>query len=111
MNANLVTDAKLALVIAEGKPPLVPNMNDRAPTQWQFFVAKVGELGTPPAGTLTIHENVWLIPLANGLPFATKLIEWAQSYSVSIRILFLTEVPVWIKYPPDAEEKPSQATP
>jgi hypothetical protein len=103
MNENLVTDAKFAFVIAEGKPPLVPDRTDRAPTQWQFFVGKVRELESLTEGMQKIHENVWLIPLATGLPFLTKLIEWAGSFGVSIRILFLAEAPIWIKYPPDTK--------
>jgi hypothetical protein len=103
MNANLVTDAKFAFVVAEGKPPLVPDRPDDAPTQWQFFVRKARELESPLEGMQKIHENVWLLPLATGLPFLTKLIEWAGSYEVSIRILFLAEAPNWIKYPPDTK--------
>ena len=56
-----------------------------------------------PEGTQKIHENVWLLPLANGLPFLAKLIDWGNSYSIPIRILFLAELPIWIKYPPDAK--------
>jgi hypothetical protein len=50
-----------------------------------------------------VHENVWLIPLADGLPFLAKLIDWGGSDGVSIRILFLAEASNWIKYPPAAK--------
>jgi hypothetical protein len=107
MNANLVTDAKFAFVVAEGKPPLVASRFDDAPTKWQFFVANTQKLDPPPAGTQKIHENIWLIPLSIGLPFLTELIECSRGQSVTLRILFLAESPEWItypiKYPPDAK--------
>jgi hypothetical protein len=107
MNANLVTDAKFALVVAErGKEKAGISVQ----ANWQDFLSNVKGKCYPPEGNTTIHENVWLIPLATGLPFLAELIDWGKSYSVAIRILFLAEAPTWIKYPPDAEAKPSQPT-
>jgi hypothetical protein len=110
MNANLVTDAKFAFVIAERKEYKVGGGNEHI-RQWTDFLGNVKMYSTPPEGTQKIHENVWLIPLSSGLPFLSQLIDWGGSSGVSIRILFLEEAPNWIKYPPDAkpadETKPS----
>jgi hypothetical protein len=102
---NPVPQPKYALAIAEGTPPLVQARFDDAPTQWQFFVANAKTLESLPKDTIKIHENVWLIPLATGIPFLAKLIESCPTYSVSIRVIFLEEIPKWIKYPPNASPK------
>jgi len=106
MNSTLVTEAKFAFVIAE-KKGYIAGSEHESTRQWQDFLGNVQRISFPPAGMQKIHENVWLIPLSNGLPFVTKLIDWGASFGVSIRILFLEEAPDWIKYPPDAEAKPS----
>jgi hypothetical protein len=110
MNENLVTDAKFAFVVAE-RQKYVPGMGSSVQSNWQDFLNNVRNNVYLPEGTETIHENFWLIPLANGLPFLAHLIRLGDSYSVPIRILFLANVPTWIKYPPDAptadESKPS----
>jgi hypothetical protein len=108
MNENLVTDAKYAFVVAE-REKYHPGIGTEA--NWQHFLANIRDSTYPPAETLTIHDNIWLIPLATGLKFLSDLTKWGESYSVPIRILFLAEAPTWIKYPPDAKEKTSQPTP
>src|ERR1700722_14996664 len=110
MNENLVTNAKYEFVGAERQPNDV-GIGVSVLANWQHFVGNIKQNTIPPEGTQTIHDNIWLIELSNGLPFLTKLIEWGESYSVSIRILFLAEAPTWIKYPPDAQAKPSKDTP
>ena len=100
MNENLVTDAKFAFVVAE-RQKNIPGVGVQA--NWQEFLKTVADTAHPPVGTQTIHENIWLIPLATGLPFVSELIRCSGDWSVSIRILFLAQPPVWIKYPPDAK--------
>jgi hypothetical protein len=109
MNANLVTDAKFAFVVAEWNYKQWQGNDHKE--KWQQFLSAIQRNAKLPAGMQTIHENVWLLPLANGLPFLANLIEWARSYEIPIRILFLAEAPDWIKYPPDATEAVSQTTP
>jgi hypothetical protein len=99
MNANLVTDAKYALVIAERKE-FRSALGTEPTRQWLDFLGNVQRTADSPSGTQKIHENVWLLPLATGLPFLGKLVDWSGSFEVSIRILFLEEVPNWIEYPP-----------
>lgn len=99
VNPNLVTDAKLALVVAE-QQPRKDAKGARVEANWQEFLTNVKGRCTPPEKTTKIHENVWLIPLATGLPFLAELIQWGNAYSVPIRILFLAESPDWIEYPP-----------
>jgi len=104
VNMNLVTDAKFAFVVAE-KQKYTPATGADYEKNWLNFVGNIRQNTRQPEGTQTIHDNIWLIELSNGLPFLAELIRWADSYSVPIRILFLEEAPTWIKYPPDA--KPS----
>jgi hypothetical protein len=72
-------------------------------SSWQDFVTNIRNNTSPPSKTITIHENVWLIPLANGLPFLGDLVRRAESCQIPMRVLFLEEEPTWIKYPPDAK--------
>lgn len=102
MNANLVTDAKFALVIAERLKYRPSTGNDHL-KNWSNFEGNIKQNVLQPEGTQTIHDNIWLIPLSNGLPFLAELLRWGGSYSIPIRILFLAEAPEWIKYPPDAK--------
>jgi hypothetical protein len=110
MNANLGTDAKYAFVIAE-RQKYVPGIGSHVQANWQDFLKIVQDTGHLPADCTTIHENIWLIPLATGLPFVSELIQAGAKHSVAIRILFLNDTPTWLKYPPDDEAKPSQPTP
>ena len=97
---------KLAFVIAAY--PKEPTLNGRESREnWLDFVGNLQRHGRPPAGMQTLHDNVWLIPLANGLPFLNELIQLGHSYSVPINILFLEDAPTWITYPPAKPEKPT----
>ena len=101
-------NAKFALVIAE--PP--ENQYRESDTKrWQDFVNNIPRFAPPNKETLTIHENVWRIPLDTGMPFLCKLFGFANGAGIPLHILFLDAEPEWIKYPPDDEGKPSQATP
>ena len=62
-----------------------------------------------------IHENVWLMQLETELLPLLEILQWCKEASMPVRVLFLEESPVWLKFPPDAkpndETKPSQSTP
>jgi hypothetical protein len=100
-------NAEFALVIAERLPSGATN--DPQGREWGNFLSTIRTSGKPPAKTKTLHENVWLIPLENGIPFLGKLIDWASTEPIRLNILFLDEEPGWIKYPPDAS-KPDEKT-
>jgi hypothetical protein len=101
-------NAKFALVIAEPTKPL-PGVD--AVRKWKEFLYNIQTNLRPSEAILKIHENVWLIPLDTEMRFLTQLFDWAYGVEIRLRILFLDAEPNWIKYPPDAEAKPSQATP
>src|SRR5260221_6106149 len=94
---------KFALVIAKKQKP-TPGVE--IGDKWLDFLASLNRTSPPIEGSMHFHDNVWLLPLENGLSFLCKMIEWAGQFSVSIRILFLDELPDWTKYPPAAKEKP-----
>jgi hypothetical protein len=91
--------AKFALVIGE-RP--TTNTSDVPVPRWSKFLSDIQKNIQPCAEIQKIHENVWLIPLGIGIPFLGQLIEWAGSYQIPLRILFLDAEPDWIKYPPDS---------
>jgi hypothetical protein len=102
-----MNNAKYALLIAQ------PHKEDKwfyVSDSWKNFLTNLQQ-NIPPAGkTERIAENVWLIHLESELPVLSTLIDTLRSYTIPIRLLFLEDAPDWIKYPPDAETKPSQAT-
>jgi hypothetical protein len=106
MNSNLDADVKFALVVAERGKHEIGGGNVHL-SNWQTFLSNIHNNAYPPKDATKIHENIWLIPLSSGLPFLGDLIRRATNDGVSIRVLFLAEAPNWIKYPPDAEAKPS----
>jgi hypothetical protein len=100
---NTHPESKFAFVVAERPKhdPAQP-INDVG-MNWTDFLVNVQNIAKPPEGMQKIHDNIWLIPLANGLPFLAGLIQWGGAYRVQIRILFLDEAPNWLQYPPPAE--------
>jgi hypothetical protein len=102
MCENLVSDAKIAVVIAE-REKYVPGIGSLAQKNWLNFLDDVQNNGRQPADATMIHENIWLIPVATGLPFVSELIGAGGRHSVAIRILFLNDIPAWIEYPPIAK--------
>jgi len=93
------TNAKLALVIVEPAKCDASNMEPQR--EWKEFLYKIQERTTPTKTTTKIHENIWLIPLSDGLPFLMDLFLIAKSFHIPLRILFLDSEPDWLKYPPD----------
>jgi len=93
-------NARFAFVIAE--PPKTYSGTQQSPLlQWQNFQTSIKTNLPPSEETLKIHDNVWLIPLKSGMPFLTKLFDWAYQMRIPLHILFLNEKPDWIEYPPD----------
>jgi hypothetical protein len=102
---DLSNNSRFAFVVCE-RP--VYSLDIQNPERkWQEFLTNIQYQLKPVEGIQRIHDNVWLIPLANGMPFLTKLFEWATSMGIPLRILFLESEPAWIKYPPDPETSPS----
>jgi len=100
---NIHLEPKFAFVVAE-RPKYNPASGVPDPEEkWQGFLGNAKNIPKPPEGMQKIHDNVWLMPLATGLPFLGQLIQWADSYRVAIRILFVDEAPNWLQYPPPAD--------
>ena len=91
------TFMKHALVIAE-----LPQSKtrDEGQTIWLGFLEYVRRIGEHPKETIQLAENVWQIPLDNGLIFLGKMLELAETNQIPMRVLFLDELPAWIKHPP-----------
>ena len=105
---NVFPNAKFALVIAESEKDSF-GIEDRE--TWHNFVLNIPQKLRQSKNIEAIHDNVWLINLENELPALSALIQKTAERKIHIRLLFLAEAPDWIKYPPAAEEKPSQSTP
>ncbi len=93
-------NAKIALVIAE---PIKSKAGYADQDTWRSFLASIQKNVKQIEGIDCFHENVWQIPLDNGLPFLVELLRWAGGIGIQIRVLFLEEAPDWIKYPPDVQ--------
>ncbi len=94
-----MNNAKFALVIAGS---LSHQYGGPDEGQWRSFLASIQKNVPPDEGTLRIRENVWQIPLDTGMPFLSKLFDWASGMRIPMHILFLDEKPDWIQYPPAA---------
>jgi hypothetical protein len=105
---NPEPQAKYAFVVAE-RPNYDPAGGVHDPAKnWSDFLVNIQNVPRRPEGIETIHDNIWLLQLSNGLPFLAELIRWGGAYQIAIRILFLAEVPNWLQYPSPAE-KPSSS--
>jgi hypothetical protein len=91
-------NAKFAFVIAEGTDLAVPEKL----RQMLEYNARLEQATRLLEETITIHNNVWLIPLPDGLPFLGEMMKLANSSGVRLRILFVQSEPDWMKYPPFA---------
>jgi hypothetical protein len=89
--------AKLVLVVAE-KPKLT--LENEPDKMWNNFLNNVQKNAPPPGGTKMIHDNIWLLPVSDGMQFLTKLAPWASQYSISLRVLFFEKEPEWTIYAP-----------
>ncbi|MGA3267083.1 MAG: hypothetical protein ABSE16_09695 [Verrucomicrobiota bacterium] len=48
-----------------------------------------------------LAENVWLIPLQDGMPFLGKLVAAANSFSVPCKMMLFEDSPPWIVSEPE----------
>ena len=93
-------NAKYALVIGASKASYGHDKR----TEWQEFLTTLQNNARTIGETITIHDNVWLIPLDTGMRFLSALVaSVGNNDKVLLRILFLDEEPDWIQYPPDAK--------
>jgi len=102
---NGFPNAKYAIVIGEAQS----SQNYDRRRRWQEFAASVEHNAQSSADTKTIHDNVWLIPLATNMRFLGQLLEWGRMSGIVLRILFVDEEPDWVVYPKPAEETPKDA--
>ena len=95
-----MNNAKFALVIAEThRKDATRALSD----SWQRLALNWRTSLPHDEETHRLTENVWLIPLDNGLPVLAGLVQAIKDYSVPIHVLFLEDAQGWIKYPPDAK--------
>jgi hypothetical protein len=95
-------NVKFALVIAE-RPKYDAKTNPHE-FAWADFLTNMPKNAKPTPDTETIDDNVWLIPLSTGMLFLNQLVGLANDRHIRLRILFLDEVPGWIKVPPNAQK-------
>ncbi|HZM06007.1 MAG TPA: hypothetical protein VFC44_23645 [Candidatus Saccharimonadales bacterium] len=94
---TLPLSVKVVLVVAE--KPKSTGVNDPS-NMWSNFLCNIQTKAPPPEGTQTLHDNIWLLPVADGMQFLTQLTPWAVQYDISLRVLFLDKEPDWTIYPP-----------
>jgi hypothetical protein len=94
-------NATFALVIAER---LDTPGKDLGPDAWSTFLATTREYVPKMKGVQQIHENVWVIPLRDGLSNFDKLVGWARYTGGTTRVLFLEEIPDWVRVQPALPE-------
>ena len=83
-----------------------PGVNDHAAMQqWHAFSNNQNERAAPALKGKMLGENVWLIPLSNGLPTLTSLLQDAQSNGFAYKVLFLSEEPTWSKFTPPKKDE------
>jgi hypothetical protein len=102
-----MSNAKFALLVAETQRK---DATRATSDSWKNLRLNWRHALPPDEEKYRLTENVWLIQLDNGLPALAGLVQGMKDYSVPIHVLFLEDAQGWIKYPPDAEAKPSQAT-
>jgi len=101
---------KYVLVIVQKADLLHPEKEPDPETirqnNWRFFLKGPSDQRMPyysPAAAilwpslkpLMIGEGVWQIPLSNGLPMLSVLVQWCEANQCPYRVLFLNEEPEW----------------
>ena len=92
-------NANFALIIAESQDDNDEFADD---TVLQRFLETAKKKLTPFQDIVRIHPNIWQIPLSSGLPAIAALIQCAAGDHIPLRLLFLEELPAWIRLPPPA---------
>ena len=81
------------LVVAEKPKVTTVNNPDDA---WQNFSTNVRTKMQPPENTKTLHDNIWLIPVAAGMLWLATINPSASYYDIPLRVLFLEDEPDWL---------------
>jgi hypothetical protein len=100
----IVPNVKYVLVIAS--TPVKTPENPGVIEKWNNFLGILEFNEMPPPNTLRIHNNIWVIPIGTGFPFLGSLMKYAADAEIPIRLVFLEEIPDWIKNPFNAKKKP-----
>lgn len=105
MNQPQEQQPQYALVIVDRPPVDIshPGYEIKKHHRWKDFDELRTEASVKQiAGAKMLAENVWLIPLHDGLPFLGRLTDAALRKEIPVRILFLPHEPEWTIYPPTA---------
>jgi hypothetical protein len=99
----IAANVKHVLVIAS-TPPKTPE-NPGVIEKWNNFLGILEYNEMPPANTLRIHNNIWVLPIDTGLPFLGSLLKYAAEAEIPLRVVFLEDIPDWIKNPFNMKKK------
>ena len=77
------------------EPPDGTDQN--AVLQWDALLQRLRDRATQIEGMEMFAENVWQIPLNNGLPALAELILGADAARIRYNVLFLEKAPEWIR--------------
>ena len=70
--------------------------------KWKQILAYIQRDAPTAKDTKRLTQNVWQMPLENGLPFWGRMTLLAQEHEFSMRGLILEESPAWTLYPPSS---------
>jgi hypothetical protein len=63
---------------------------------WQQFLSGLDHITNSAPGILKLSDNVFQIPLENGLPAFVQYGEDCRAHQYSYRVLFFEENPAWV---------------
>lgn len=95
ITTNENPNPKFALIIIEQRA-FAPNEEINATRQWQQFLAKVHSEMPRDVNIQKLAENVFLIPLENGLSNLVKILAIPTQVSQPYKVLFFEKEPNWI---------------
>ena len=78
---------------------VVDKMRDATHLQeksWQSFSGRIESILQTAKGIERLSENVFLIPLDNGISPASLIFEAASRHELKYRVLFFEEEPEWV---------------
>jgi hypothetical protein len=90
--------------IAGMNPHILIVVAKEPPGAWKDFAANstnkalfpLTHLAEPNAPTPRLSENIWLIPLRTGLPFAGEIRTLAQHLGLPCKLLYFEDEPNWL---------------
>jgi len=97
---DISDNAKFAFVIAAGDD-YIQDVRNRLDDLSKHLLSS----SPPVEGMKKFHDNIWLIPLPDGLPFLADMLKWVRRTGIHLRILFLQKEPDWMQYPADEPKK------